>query len=310
MTPPDFFWLILSISVAAVFGFVNVIDRFFVRHDDFNPALLTILISLTGILPVFLIYFYDLKETPWHIILLSIFNGSIFVLFIYLYFCALSQAATDIVIAGLQISAIFSLVWAHVFFNEFFYWPTYIGIAFILVGLFLLSLHRYFIQYSDNNSLFVAISYTFGAAVILSIGMSIQKYSTTIADPLAIFFWGRIGNLITITFFLLLLKKLRDETFKTIKHYKGVLFQFMVLEQFYFLAVVLRIYAVSYGYLTLVATFVTAQPLFVTLYLFVLKKIGLPVEHIEGKDILLQILFISLVVLGALVVVWTASYSI
>ena len=304
----EYYWLIFSLIVAALFALVNTFDKSVVYRSIRSPIVITCFVGLIGIIPTVLIFiaflYYQVPIPELYIILISMFLGSLFTLFTFMYFKALSNVPVDVVVGTLQLSVICSVIWGYFVFNESFGELTYAGITIVVVFLFILSVYRSFSRKSKAKRFPIEVLFAVVAAVLLSIGFAFQKSLTFCTNPWVIFFYSRLGNLLTIFILFLSIPNLRQQTFRYMNKYKMKLGYIIFVEMIYYSTIIIRLFAVSLGFLTTVATFVTAQPLFVTLYAFIQERFGVSDQQYRGQNFLLRSSLVMMIVIGGGLIAW------
>ena len=306
----EYYWLLLSVLVAALFGLVNTFDKNVVQKYVRDPMLVVVFVSLIGVIPTLIIFLYliytQILWVPNNIFLISIFLGVLFTLFTFLYFRSLSYMPIDVAVGVLQVSALFSVVWGLVFFKEEFGVWTYVGIAMVLIGLISLSIYRSYSKKTGTRPWPREVWNIIFAAVLLSIGFALQKYATSVdnVSPWTIFFYSRLGNLMVIAILFAFVPGLAKKTVYYIYRYRDKIIYVILAELLYYSTIIIRLFAVSIGQLTTVATFVTAQPFFVTLYALIGERFGYQDKHYKSQNIALRLLLVITIVGGGILIAW------
>jgi len=271
-----FEWLILALVAAAMWGLVNVVDKIIVEKHIRNPLIYLVFSGVYGLIPaIFMIGITGLQPTSLIIIILSMLTGFILIAYTYLYFKALQYSDTAVVVSLLQMIPIFSLIWGFIFFNEIFNIVTYIGIFLVLFGVTIISLPHNKEKHSSgtkwnmliSRAMLIMIPSTF----LASVGYAIQNHVVEFTDSPTIFFWGRIGALLTVGV-LLFNKNIRYDVLNTLKNVDTKInFAIIVNEIISILAVFIVIFAYSIGPLSLIATTLSVQPFFAMVYVMLIN---------------------------------------
>jgi drug/metabolite transporter (DMT)-like permease len=295
-------WLGLSLLYASMAGVINVIDKILVGKHIKVPFILTILVGLYGAAPAGIVLYIGIEKIPWTLLLICLLPGAAIVLYTLLYFKALKLADTPVVASSFQMTSIFSVLWGYLFFNELFKIQTYVGILLVISGVALISLEKKKAGSGRTTtgigaSLFLIIP----ATILMSSGYALQKYALKFTNTLTVFFWGRIGSLVTALLILLLFSKLRHTFISAFPRSKTINLVIMLNELVYLAIVFIQITAFSRGPLSLVSTAISAQPLFVFFYILFIKiiKPRYVIDSSMSKPLLLfRFLLILMIIFG------------
>lgn len=296
-------WLFLALGAATMWGVVNVVDKIIVEKHIRNPLVYLIFGGIYGLIPAIFIGMRGLQPISSTIVLLSMFTGFLLIVHTYLYFKALCFGDTSVVASLLQMSAVFSLVWGFLIFDEIFTISTYIGIFLVLCGATLIAVPLQVEQAGDkkwrrivSHVMILMIPSTFFA----SCGYAIQNYVVEYADASTVFFWGRIGTLLSVVV-LLFDKRIRSCTLDTLRKVDmKINFVIVVNEVTSILAVFMVIAAYALGSLSLVSTAISVQPLFAMVFVMVINSIkrdAIP-DHTTREIFFLRLGCILLIVGG------------
>lgn len=297
-------WLLLALLAAGMWGMVNVIDKIIVEKHITNPLIYLIFSGVYGLIPAVFLAILGIQSVSISIIFLSMLTGVILIAYTYLYFKALQYSDTSVVVSLLQMIPIFSLLWGYLFFGEVFGPLTYVGIVLILAGATLISIPSKIEKSNIDRGWKKLVSYAMllmiPSTFLASIGYAIQNYTVEYGNSATIFFWGRIGALLSIGI-LFLSKKLRDETLITLRKV-GLKINLTVItnEIISVVAVFAVIYAYSIGSLSLVSTTLSIQPFFAISFVLIinsLRKNTIP-DNTTKKVFLKRIIYISMLVIG------------
>jgi drug/metabolite transporter (DMT)-like permease len=293
-------WLGLSLLSASMAGAINVIDKIIVGKHVKVPFILTILVGLYGAVPAAIVLCIGIEKISWTLLLVCLLPGVAVVLFTLLYFKALKIADAPVVASSFQMASIFSVLWGYLFFNELFKIQTYAGIVLVISGVALISLEKKKAESGITTtrigaSLFLILP----ATVLLSSNYALQKYAVKFTNSLTVFFWGRIGSLLTALLLLLLFSKLRHTFISAFPRKKTINLVILSNELVYLAVVFIQITAFSKGPLSLVATAISAQPLFVFFYILFIKiiKPRYVIDSSMSKSLILFRFFLILMII-------------
>jgi drug/metabolite transporter (DMT)-like permease len=295
-------WLGLSLLYASVAGVINVIDKILVGKHVKVPFILTILVGLYSAAPAAIVLCIGIEKISWKLILLCIIPGAAIILYTLLYFKALKLADAPVVASSFQMVSIFSVLWGYLFFNELFKIQTYAGILLLISGVALISLEKKKAESGRSTtgigaSLFLILP----ATILMSSGYALQKYALKFTNTLTVFFWGRIGSLLAALLILLLFSKLRHTFISEFPRSKTINLVIMLNELVFFAIVFVQVTAFSRGPLSLVATAISAQPLFVFFYILFIKiiKPRYVIDSSMSKPLILfRFLLILMIIFG------------
>lgn len=252
-------WIIFSLAAALIWAMANVIDKYTLAKIVDKPVIPVIVMGVVGIL--FSILIIALKS----IILLSAKNvgfaflaGFCYLLAIFLYYQAVKIEEISKVIPLLYLSSIFILFIAGFTLNETFTLSQYIGVALLVCGAILIS---------SKNPLKLSMGKAFTlmllAAITYALNQVLTKYLLKFADFWSVFVYTRIS------IFVVLLPVMLIQIPSLIKQYQhaGIRsYRIMTFNQVLNLAGVLCItIAMTGGFVTLVNSLASIQPLFVLL---------------------------------------------
>ncbi len=296
-------WLFYSLLATAILGGINVTDKIVIKNYIKIPIIFTIFVGLYDIIPAIIMVFIGIKETSFMIIIVSILAGALSVLSSLFYFKSLQISDASVVASALQMTPIFSFIWGYFFFNEKFIIINYFGAAIILTGITIITREHKENSEKKSNIIFSPImSSLIPCTFLMSISYTLQKYTLQFTSVPTVFYWGRIGGLLTCVLLFCCSTSIRTDVMTTIKKIPKKINILIILSEMIFQTVIfMEIIAFSMGPLSLVSTVISAQPLYVLFYVICINQINkrLIVDHATGNRIsLIRIFLIFVIIFG------------
>ena len=223
----------------------------------------------------------------------------------YFFFIGLSKGDAPVAVALFQLVPVFTLLWGCLFFNESFTAIKYIGIACVIVGASLIS----YVPDKATTKLYQRISaalpYMLVSTVITSLSYALQKYLLLKTTFLTIYFWARIGDIVTVLLLMILIRKWLIEFVSNVKLMFGKLLYLNVFNELInSSALLLLILAYSSGPLSLVSTLAATQPLFVLMFVMLANSLfkNLVTDSSTGRVVIRRLILITIIILGVFLI--------
>ncbi len=203
-------WFLIAVVSYFLLAIVNLTDKFLIDNILKSSKAYTFLVCLLGSL-VFLISPWFLEWPGLYLFLANLATGVLFAFALYFLYEALShsEAARTIILIGGSIS-VFSVIFSIVL-GQSFYLMQLIGIALLLLGIFLIAYlpdrHSFWekiwsglmLNKKEKASLWlILLSSIFYALFFISTKLVYAEQSFWSA-----FIWVRLGALLTVLFFLI-----------------------------------------------------------------------------------------------------------
>lgn len=189
-------WLGFSLLAALLWTGVSVVDKVVIEKYIPNALTFSFFMSSYGLISASLFaVFFSIHLAPLIHIMLATVSGTLYLVYIVLYFASLAYSDASVVVALGQITPIFATLWGFVFLKERFEWWAYGGIVLIIFGAIGLSLESN--QATDGKvktvQLNKALQFMILACFVRSLSDLLLKSAlekVSVADG---FFWPRIG---------------------------------------------------------------------------------------------------------------------
>lgn len=297
-------WMFLAFLAATCWGVVNVLDKAFLENHLIKISTRQFLDSGCGLLVAALLLF-KLSTPTFPLVILGILGGALVFLFNYLYYHALKQADVSAISVYLQSTPVFSAIIGFIFLAERFHLYEYLGALLIIIGAILVAIERtsrgVFTIFSGKN-MEILLKYIIPASFIMSINYGLTKLLLGQHSFWEVFFWGRIGFVITGLVIYLSRRRLREEVNSDIIQMSArTIYRVIVIEALNFFGILLLTAACAFGTITLVSTVLALQPLIVVIVLVLIGILSNQVlkDFSSSKRVLIVRLFaIMLQVIG------------
>ena len=291
-------WLLFSLLAALVWAIVNINDKFILTKLVTKPIVPLMILGFISLIAAGIIYL--VKGLPY----LSAFNlflafiaGILFVLMNLFYFKAVQLEEISRVIPLFYISPIFILILAWFFLGEIFTTISYAGIFLLIAGAILISVRHPF-------KITVGKAYWFMILSTLSLASNqvISKYLLGIADFWTVFAYVRIASFIALIpiFFIYFPYLAENIRVKGSKVLGFVSFN----ESMNLVGVIFITVAASTGFVTLVNTLSSIQPLFVFVFAVLLSLFFPKIikEELNKPTLALKLVAIILMIIGGVLI--------
>jgi drug/metabolite transporter (DMT)-like permease len=205
-------WIAAAVSAYLLLAVANLLDKFLVDNVIKNSKAYAFIACFLGLV-IFLAAPWFLSWPGWPLFIWNLVNGAIFAIALWLLFEALrrGEASRILVLVG-GLTPVFSLIFSIVFFKEQFSVNQWLGIIFILIGVFIIAFLP--VSRSYLARVFHKLKLTpearedgFYLALLAALAYSLYFISTKqayIAQPfVSAFIWNRLGAAIFVLLFLI-----------------------------------------------------------------------------------------------------------
>lgn len=254
-------WISIAISAYLILAVANLLDKFLVDNILTSSKAYAFVACLMGAIVVVV--------SPWFLVwpgiglwLFDLLSGAIFAVALWFLYEALrrGEAARVLVFIG-GVTPVFSLIFSILFFREHFSLNQWLGIASLLVGVFVIAFlpsSRSFLtrimrklkinQAAKTGGLIIALF----SALAYSLYFISTKYAYSGQPFASVFIWTRLGSVLFV-FLFLVRKKDRQEVIGALRRPKKKLKALVVFNQILGAGgFVLQNYAVFLGSVALV----------------------------------------------------------
>jgi len=289
-------WLIIAF-VATVFWAVGVvIDKYILTKHMQDPFSYQLLYTITEMPVMLLLLFTSISYAlPWS--LLGIVGGLGIYPALILYFKAMAIEEASRVISLWYLNPIFVLLLAYVFLQEKLSLPSYLGVAFLVLGAIFISYRK---KKGKNSLISPALGLILASGIVFAGYEILTKFVLDAIDYFSYFFWNLVGTSM-IGFSLFCFSKTRSKFLTDIKRVnRNVLFWRIVNTSLGLVGTVFYYIAISSGPVSLVSAAGSLEPFFVfaitlMLSLFVPRVLK---EETGKKVLTIKALAIVLIVVG------------
>ena len=300
-------WLTIVIIAYLFLALVNLIDKFLLDNVLGNPKVYAFLISVLGSVvilaaPWFLIW------PGWFLFTWQIVVGALFPIALILMFAALKHGdASKITVLIGGVIPIFTIIFSYLFFQERFTMSQWGGIAFLLIGTFVIALisgNKTGDVEKQNKNNRAAFWLSFFSALAYALFFVGTKYAYNHHDFFSSFIWIRIGSLF-LALLLLVGRTSRREILGSLKSGQPSgtnRNRFIIIgnQALGAVAFVLQNYAISFGSVALVNALQGVQYAFLLIFgwLFTIFNPKIIKENLSRRVVLQKIAAIILITIG------------
>jgi drug/metabolite transporter (DMT)-like permease len=295
-------WFFIALVAPAAWGISNQIDKYLLSKHFVgkSPAVLVIFSSLVGLLIAPLIWLFNggVVQVDWFSAFIFSVSGMLYVIAVIPYLHALENDDASIVVPMFQVIPVLSYLFGYFFFNEVLSTQQILASILIILGAVGIASNftRRKIHVKGKVLLLMLI-----ASVMFSLDTVLFKAVGVQSDFWTGAFWKYIGFAVPSLFFLVFIKKYRNDFFATLKATKArILGVNLVNELTTTVGVLAMNFAVLLAPLALVWAVNGFQPVFVFVYGLVLTTLF---PHIIKEDIgkytvIRKVAFLALMLLG------------
>lgn len=293
-------WLIFALVAPMLWAVGVVIDKYILTKHMQDPFSYQLLYTITEAPILLLLLFTSISFAfPWFV--LGIVGGLGTYLGLILYFKAMAIEEASRVISLLYISPIFVLPLAYVFLEEILSLPSYVGVAFLVLGAIFISYRK---EEGRNSMISPALGLILASGVVWAGYEVLTKYVLDTIDYSSYLFWNFIGTII-IALSLFCFPKIRGNFLNDLQRVnRTVLFWRIVNTTLGLVAIIFYYIAMSGGLVSLVAAASSLEPFFVFTFTLLLS-LFLPKilkEEIEKGAVTIKTLAIILIIFGTLLI--------
>mgnify|MGYP002628748340 CR=1 FL=1 len=193
-------WVILTLLSAFVWALVTIIDKF-VSTKEVKDFLLASTVGAFG-MSLLLLFLPLFAGSPFtlapKLIFMGLLAGVIYRLATTFYYLALKFADASQVEPLIDSQPLFVLILSFFLFGERLGWYVYLGIMLVLIGSFMVSLHKVKGHFKIGKVLHIGLF----AAFVYAVRNIVLKVATTQTDVWSLFFWIGIGQGVIAWLFL------------------------------------------------------------------------------------------------------------
>ena len=293
-------WVILTLFAAIIWALGNIVEKFVLTRYFKTPFIPTFFSCFFGIFAALITYlFAEVAFPALDILFVPFIAGVLFTALVYNYFKALYVEEVSRVIPLFALVPLFVSVFAAVFLGEIFSIIKYAGVAFLMVGAFVISYEKKGVFKLSRSFWNMMV-----ADVLFAISIILVKYSL---NDLALssetaFFWFSLGTFMLMPVFLYLSRK---SLFKIIQKSPIVLLYVCFSEPVAITGRFVLFTAATLGPITLISALGQTQMFFVLLFAIAVSLIWPKIikEKITRKELIEKIIGITLVFIGSILVI-------
>jgi len=292
-------WFVLAILAAAIWGIVNILDKYILDKLVKNP-IVSFLISTPIIFMIGVLLFFIKGVDPLSPgnLILALSCGICSGLLNIFYFKAAKIEEISRVVPIFYLAPILVAILAAIFLGEIFKPAIYLGIILLIVGTILISTRNIFkIKFNKAFGWMLISAFFFAIFAIL------VKYLLQFTDYWTILTYSLLGIILVwlpvVFFYSLELKEaLRKNKMKLLSLFVGT-------QALDITARGINFFAISLGFVSLVETLSSIQPFFVLIYSIILSLFWPKIlkEEIGSRIILVKLLAIVLMFIGTILIV-------
>lgn len=295
-------WFLITVIASLLWGMTNFIDKFLIsKHFQSNTGTLVLYSSLIGVPVAILIAIFKPEVLSLDIMtaIFIIFNGFLYISYLFPYFKALAKADTSVVTPLFQTIPVFSYFLAFFVLGETLSGIQIAGSLLIIAGAVGISLKFY------NNKVHLTkevLLLQLLASFIIALNFLLFKFFAIELDFWTVSFWQYLGFVIFGLILLLFVKSYRKDFFASFKRSSKEIIGLNALNEVLNIsATIIVTFATLLAPLALVLVVNGVQPLFVFLMgagltLFLPRLIK---EDIRCKTLLQRMFFIIIICVGA-----------
>jgi len=292
-------WIIFSVLAAAIWGLVNISDKYVLNKWVKHPEVPLIALGFISIVTAIVIYFVNgLASLSLMHTGLVFLAGISYVLGSMFYFQGVKLGEISRVAPLFNLIPLFVVILAAIFLGEVFSSLKYLGILLLVCGA---------IVVSTNKLLKIRFNKAFWLIMLSNLGFAIDfvitKYLLNFADYWSVFAYIRLSTFIAM---IPIIIKYYPSLVFSIKQFGKRTFALMSLnETLNLVAVLLLTIAMVSGFVSLVDSLTALQPFFVLVFA-VIASLFFPKilkEEIDKRNIVLKLLAIVIMFVGVALIV-------
>ncbi|MBU2589880.1 MAG: EamA family transporter [Nanoarchaeota archaeon] len=291
-------WILFSVLAAFFWASGNIFDKYFIGNKIKRPAVLLVALGFVHLVTSLIIYLvHGLEKLSYFHIFLAAIYGNLFILVSYFYFKSLMKGEVSKLVPLLQLSPLFTLIFAFVFLGEVFIFSQYIGIFLLIFGALLLSLKKSMTFDSIKPYLLIIC-----VAFVFSIGDIIVKYLLNFADFWSIYAYFRLTMLPALLIIIYLNFPAVSLTLR--RQSKKIILLLLLGQCLALVGVLSFIYSIALGPVTLVRALASLQPFFVLIFAVVFSIFSPKIlkEEMSKSALILKVISIVLIFIGVILI--------
>lgn len=272
-------WFWMALAAGLMWGVCATSDKYFLTHYVKEPLLLPLLLNLANLMATPIIFVF--ADVGFHLpySVLSYFRGMITFVGFSLYFMAMKKSDASRVIALHNTMPLFVLLMATFLFGEVFLPLTYLGIFLIVAGAVMVSWKGF----SRTGVVYVLLM-----TVLLGTNSLFSKFLVQFISPWEILFYSIFGYLtLSLIFYR--------------KYWPGFqkwMIPFGLAAWLGLAGHAIYITAMGIGTVSLVASLVATEPLWVLIFATAMSWKGHLHEHVHWKAVGVKLAAIVLIIAG------------
>lgn len=295
-------WFHLALIPPILWGIVNTVDKIVVGKYVTKAMVYLVFTGFVSIIPIVVLpIFVTIQGLSLPYLLMSLLTGILYITYTYFFFKALTISDAPVVANMLLLVPVVSIVFGTIIFSETFRPINYLGIFLVIIGVLATSIERRESSGQVRTVLTPALLLMSISALITGADYALQKYILAATDELTLFYWSRFGVLLATVFILGVFQQVRKDFINVVKTIPGKIFPISFLnETLDMVATFTLLAAYARGPLSLIATVISIQPLFVLIFVVVLNLIrpGLMPSSLDRKNLWVRFSSILVAVLG------------
>lgn len=295
-------WFYLSLIPPMLWGMVNTIDKVVVERYVTKAMVYLVFTGLASLIPIIILpAFVDLQKLSVFYLMLSLLTGVLYITYTYFFFRALTISDAPVVANMLLLVPIVSTILGTIIFDELFRLVTYLGIALVIVGVLGTSIERRKMLGQVKTVLTPALALMTISALITGADYALQKHILTVTDEVTLFYWGRVGVLFATVCLLSIFQQVRKDFVGVVRAIPNKIIPISIgNETLDMVATFTLLTAFARGPLSLIATVISIQPLFVLILVVALNTIKprLIPSSLDKRNFWLRFVSISIAASG------------
>lgn|SRR3989338_2374931 len=284
-------WIFFSLLAAFIWAVANIVDKHVLSKYKVQPVVFVFIISAIGFIIGLLFLLFNQIEFSM-LLLIGLINGMIYPSANMLYFKAIKLEEVSRVVPWFAISPLLVVVGATIFLNEILTASQYLGVAILIIGLFLIAVKKGFRVKPNKWMLYILFS-----SLLNAFGFLLEKY---LLNSLSLFHLFAVIEIGAFMGFLPYLFFYWPTIKKTFNQNRGAVKIIALNEAMGIMATFSMLVAIAIGLVSLVSVLGSMQYLFL-LILALVVSIAYPKilkEELQGGVIALKAIAIVLIITG------------
>lgn len=277
-------WVLLALASATLWAVVSLVDKTILERVIRHPATYLIISGASAVVPALLLpVFFDVTGASMPVAVAAAATGILYVFYNYLFFKSLQKSDASVVVNLWLLCPLFCTAWSLLFFGETLSLLVTAAIVTIVAGVAITSYSRDSAKTRLRGR--IAALFMIGSAFVASIDYAIQDFLVRENTPLVVFYWSRVGVVISVLFLCLAIPQLRIAVFDLSRTVRLRAFSAAAInEALDMIATFSLIVAYAQGPLGPVTTIAATQPAFVLLFILVINRVRPSTIPSEGDE--------------------------